>query len=109
VSAAEGGGCGHGGDVLSCGVQVCPLLKGAGVGTVVMSFLLATYYNVIMAWALFYLFSSFTSSLPWETCDNHWNSPNCRPIIQTNGTGTVLTILVCNSIKQIPMHQPKED
>ncbi len=38
VSAAEGGGCGHGGDVLPCDVQVCPLLKGAGVGTVVMSY-----------------------------------------------------------------------
>ncbi len=72
------------------------------MGTVVMSFLLATYYNVIMAWALFYLFSSFTSSLPWETCDNQWNSPNCRPIIQTNVTGTVLPILVCTSIQVNP-------
>jgi SNF family Na+-dependent transporter len=73
-----------------CSAQVCPLLKGAGVGTVVMSFLLATYYNVIMAWALFYLFSSFSATLPWESCDNDWNSPDCRPIIQTNSSGRIL-------------------
>ena len=30
-------------------------LKGAGVGTVIISFLLSTYYNVILAWTLFYL------------------------------------------------------
>ena len=30
---------------------------GAGLSTVVMSFLLTTYYNVIMSWALFYLVS----------------------------------------------------
>eukprot|EP00092_Neocalanus_flemingeri_P008337 GFUD01008989.1.p1 GENE.GFUD01008989.1~~GFUD01008989.1.p1 ORF type:complete len:587 (-),score=78.05 GFUD01008989.1:299-2059(-) len=60
--------------------KLSPILKGAGVATVVMSFLLSTYYNVIMSWALFYLFSSFSSTLPWETCTNSWNSPECRPI-----------------------------
>ena len=83
-----------------CCLQVCPLLKGAGVGTVVMSFLLGTYYNVIMAWALFYLFSCFSSSLPWENCDNAWNSPNCRPILAANQSGMsgfyLPTVLVAN-------------
>ena len=39
---------------------------GAGLSTVIMSFLLTTYYNVIMSWALFYLAYSFSPSLPWE-------------------------------------------
>ena len=39
--------------------KLCPLLKGAGVGTVIISFFLSTYYNVILAWTLFYLGSSF--------------------------------------------------
>ena len=39
---------------------------GAGLSTVIMSFLLTTYYNVIMSWALFYLVYSFSPSLPWE-------------------------------------------
>ena len=50
--------------------KLCPILKGAGVGTVFISFFLCTYYNVILAWAMFYLASSFQSPLPWSTCDN---------------------------------------
>ena len=50
------------------------LSPGAGLSTVVISFLLTTYYNVIMAWALFYLAASFTAELPWEQCDHSWNS-----------------------------------
>jgi len=61
--------------------KLCPLLKGAGLSTVVISFLLTTYYNVIMSWALVYFVSSFTPSLPWEQCDHSWNSEMCRPII----------------------------
>ena len=60
--------------------KLSPILKGAGVATVVMSFLLSTYYNVIMSWALFYFISSFSSPLPWEHCNNTWNSPDCKPI-----------------------------
>jgi len=57
--------------------KLCPILKGAGVGTVVISFLLSTYYNVILSWALFYLISSFQDPLPWVACNNWWNSEFC--------------------------------
>ena len=50
--------------------KLCPILKGAGVGTVVISFFLCTYYNVILSWAMFYLSASFQSPLPWATCHN---------------------------------------
>lgn len=39
-----------------------------------MSSLVGIYYNMILAWALFYLLSSFTSHLPWSSCDNWWNT-----------------------------------
>ncbi|XP_054749060.2 sodium- and chloride-dependent GABA transporter ine-like isoform X1 [Lytechinus pictus] len=42
-----------------------------------ITFLLTTYYNVIMTWALFYLFASFQSVLPWSGCNNTWNTDNC--------------------------------
>ncbi|KAJ8043609.1 Sodium- and chloride-dependent GABA transporter ine [Holothuria leucospilota] len=57
--------------------KICPIFKGVGVATVTMTFLLTTYYNVIIAWAIFYLFSSFRSELPWASCNNTWNTPNC--------------------------------
>lgn len=56
--------------------KICPLFKGAGVGTVVISFLLSTYYNVILAWAIYYLVQSFYSELPWTSCNTTW-AMNC--------------------------------
>ncbi|XP_033631856.1 sodium- and chloride-dependent glycine transporter 2-like [Asterias rubens] len=55
-----------------------PIAKGLGFGMITMTFFVATFYNVIIAYALFYLFASFTKELPWKTCDNYWNTPNCR-------------------------------
>ncbi|XP_037786875.1 sodium- and chloride-dependent GABA transporter ine-like [Penaeus monodon] len=52
--------------------KLCPLLKGAGVGTVVMSFLVGTYYNIIIAWSIFYMIQSFTEDLPWKNCNATW-------------------------------------
>lgn len=57
--------------------KLCPLFKGAGLATVVISFLFTTYYNVIITWAFYYLFNCFQSVLPWTACDHDWNSPNC--------------------------------
>ncbi|XP_028838229.1 sodium- and chloride-dependent GABA transporter ine isoform X2 [Denticeps clupeoides] len=57
--------------------KVCPLLKGVGLATVTISFIMCTYYNVIITWSLYYLFSSFQSPLPWHSCNNSWNQPNC--------------------------------
>ncbi|XP_032669815.1 sodium- and chloride-dependent GABA transporter ine isoform X2 [Odontomachus brunneus] len=57
--------------------QVCPLLKGAGLSSVVISFLLSTYHNVIIAYAIYYFFAAFRAEQPWSRCDNSWNSPRC--------------------------------
>nr|XP_018670765.1 sodium- and chloride-dependent neutral and basic amino acid transporter B(0+) [Ciona intestinalis] len=50
-----------------------PMFKGVGVCMVVLSAFVGIYYNVIIAYTMFYFFSSLTSNLPWETCDNWWN------------------------------------
>ncbi|RWS20298.1 sodium- and chloride-dependent GABA transporter 2-like protein, partial [Leptotrombidium deliense] len=57
--------------------QICPLFKGIGYGTIVICFILNIYYIIILSWALLYLYYSFTTTLPWSTCGNDWNTENC--------------------------------
>ncbi|KAK5606918.1 hypothetical protein CRENBAI_013299 [Crenichthys baileyi] len=67
--------------------KICPLLKGVGLATVVISFVFCTFYNVLMGWALFYLFNSFRGSLPWSSCNNTWNVVgNCSSGFPSNAT-----------------------
>jgi len=57
--------------------RLCPLAKGMGFAMVMVSGVVAPYYNMIIAWAMVYLFSSFTSTLPWSHCNNPWNTDYC--------------------------------
>ncbi|XP_072557373.1 solute carrier family 6 member 4a [Paramormyrops kingsleyae] len=57
--------------------QICPIFKGIGFAICIIALYIAFYYNTIMAWALYYLLSSFSSMLPWSTCGNAWNTANC--------------------------------
>ncbi|CAL4086152.1 unnamed protein product, partial [Meganyctiphanes norvegica] len=68
---------------------LCSYFSGAGVGTVIMSFLLGTYYNVIIAWTIFYLFQSFNKAgLPWSDCSKPWaaNSTTCFDATNTTAS-----------------------
>uniref|UniRef100_A0A8C3SCF4 Transporter n=1 Tax=Chelydra serpentina TaxID=8475 RepID=A0A8C3SCF4_CHESE len=57
--------------------KICPVFKGVGYAVILIALYVGFYYNVIIAWSLYYLFSSFTFELPWTNCGNIWNSPNC--------------------------------
>lgn len=53
--------------------------SGLGIAAQVIVAYLNIYYIVVLAWAIFYLFHSFQSPLPWSTCDNWWNTgESCR-------------------------------
>ena len=46
------------------------LFSGLGYGMLVITFLIVCYYNLIIAWTIFYTAASFTSELGWSTCTN---------------------------------------
>ena len=56
---------------------VCYTREGIGYCQCLIAFYVAFYYNVIIAWSLYFLIASLTTQLPWTTCDNHWNTPQC--------------------------------
>ncbi|XP_060775573.1 sodium- and chloride-dependent GABA transporter 2-like isoform X11 [Neoarius graeffei] len=62
---------------ITCWRKICPLFEGLGYGTLVAVLYSSIYYILILAWAFFYLFSSFSAELPWATCNNFWNTEAC--------------------------------
>ncbi len=43
------------------------------IGMVSTSFLGSMAYNMVIAWSLYYFFSSFQKTLPWDGCDHDFN------------------------------------
>ncbi|KAL5013211.1 hypothetical protein ScPMuIL_007481 [Solemya velum] len=79
------------GQFCSSGPMTCwkfaPLFKGVGIAMVIVSGLTSLYYNMILGWSFYYMFASFTSELPWQSCINEWNTPNCSlklPLVPCN-------------------------
>ncbi|CAD5125286.1 DgyrCDS13530 [Dimorphilus gyrociliatus] len=62
---------------ITCWGRICPLFKGVGYSVVLIAFYTDFFYNVIIAWSLYYFVSSFTGTLPWVRCNNTWNTKNC--------------------------------
>lgn len=48
--------------------EISPYLGGLGLASIVVCFLVSLYYNVIIAWCVFYFFKSFQNPLPWTSC-----------------------------------------
>ncbi len=53
---------------------------------VAISFMCAIYYNMIMAYTLYYVFVSFTSELPWQQCRPEWLQYGCVERQHMNAT-----------------------
>jgi len=60
--------------------NLAPLFKGLGFANFMASCMVGLYYNMIIAWTIYYMFSSFTSKLPWEDCGQDFNSDFCFSI-----------------------------
>ncbi|XP_010789606.1 sodium-dependent neutral amino acid transporter B(0)AT3-like, partial [Notothenia coriiceps] len=53
--------------------SISPYMGGLGVASLAVSFLISLFYNMIIAWILWYLFHSFQSPLPWRDCPINLN------------------------------------
>ncbi|XP_059505661.1 sodium- and chloride-dependent creatine transporter 1-like isoform X2 [Stegostoma tigrinum] len=62
--------------------NIVPLFKGLGFASMVIVFFCNTYYIMVLAWGLYYLIHSFTNNLPWATCGNSWNTPECTEVFR---------------------------
>ncbi|XP_017263665.1 sodium- and chloride-dependent GABA transporter 2-like isoform X2 [Kryptolebias marmoratus] len=71
---------------IRCWRKICPLFEGLGFASQIIIFYTNISYTVILAWAFFYFFSSFSGELPWTTCNNTWNTDNCVIINNYNAT-----------------------
>ena len=60
----------------SCTIQDNFIHDDAGLGfaNIFASCFIGLYYNMIIAWTIYYMFASFTSHLPWEDCNNKHNT-----------------------------------
>lgn len=53
---------------------------------VMVTLIVSIYYNVIIAYSLYYMFASFQSPLPWSACFS-WADGNC------SSTGLIVVII----------------
>ncbi|KAF3834410.1 hypothetical protein F7725_025614 [Dissostichus mawsoni] len=53
--------------------SISPYMGGLGVASLAVSFLVGLFYNMILAWILWYFFHSFQSPLPWRDCPINLN------------------------------------
>ncbi|XP_051649824.1 sodium-dependent proline transporter isoform X1 [Manacus candei] len=78
--------------------KISPLFKGIGMGTILIVSLVAIYYNMIIAYVLFYLFASLTSDLPWQHCGNWWNTDLCLDHHVIKGGNTTFPVNITNTV-----------
>uniref|UniRef100_A0A8C1WYI4 Transporter n=1 Tax=Cyprinus carpio TaxID=7962 RepID=A0A8C1WYI4_CYPCA len=72
--------------------KAIPALQGCGIAMLIISVLIAIYYNIIMCWTLYYLFDSLKGTLPWATCKNEWNTNNTF-CLSANAVGNLSKLL----------------
>ena len=49
-----------------------------------LTVIITIYFNVTMAWVLYFLYHSLTSVLPWSTCNNDWNTEQCSTFTKSD-------------------------
>lgn len=83
---------------VSSWAAICPIAKGIGYSMMIVSFLCTVYYNVIIAWCLYYLSQSLRSEVPWKNCGNSWNTDECST---TGKVGYHLNVVATADVPEV--------
>ncbi|XP_018798472.1 PREDICTED: sodium- and chloride-dependent glycine transporter 1 [Bactrocera latifrons] len=57
--------------------RVAPLFKGIGYSILLLNLISLAYYGIVAAVPLIYAANAVHTVIPWMSCDNAWNTPNC--------------------------------
>jgi len=57
--------------------RMAPIFKGLGFAMLMITFVVGVYYNVIIAWAVYYMFAGMQKVLPWSVCSEDYSSKYC--------------------------------
>lgn len=58
------------------GWKMVRMARGLGISTNIANTLLVLFYNMIIAYSLYFLIMSLTSELPWQKCNPAFASPS---------------------------------
>uniref|UniRef100_H2ZI19 Transporter n=1 Tax=Ciona savignyi TaxID=51511 RepID=H2ZI19_CIOSA len=67
----------HRSGCISIWKKICPIFKGVGYAICLMAIYVSSYYNTVIGWAVYYLYSSFAYELPWSSCNHTWADHRC--------------------------------
>jgi len=90
--------------------KLCPLGIGVGLAQCTVSLIVAIYYNVVMAYCLYYIFASFSAEVPWSVCSPNWfqevgADSRCYERNAASGNGTNVTCLAEDGICETSAEQ----
>lgn len=59
--------------------RICSTSFYVGIGycVIMIAFYTDFFYNVVIAWGFHFLYTSFSMTLPWASCNNSFNSEAC--------------------------------
>ncbi|XP_008294264.1 sodium- and chloride-dependent neutral and basic amino acid transporter B(0+) [Stegastes partitus] len=69
--------------------RAVPILQGVGIAMVMVTLIVSIYYNVIIAYSLYYMFASMQSPLPWSSCSSN-SSCSDTPTVYCNVSGVLM-------------------
>ena len=75
--------------------KLLPNFTGVGIASAVVTVYICLYYNVIIAWVIFYFFNSFQYPLPWAKCFGHNVLRSNFSDVAVNFSGSLLGLERC--------------